>query len=204
MTYCQTCRKLTSNNKYCSKYCYIKDPTKKIGGYRNGSGRSKTGYYKGIYCGSTYELVWVIYQLDHNIKFSRFDGVLEGCGVKYIPDFIIDNIIYEMKGYEIESSVNIKTKLAESLGYSVNVLRKNDLQKEFDWVKSNYIYKNVWELYDNYKPKYTYECSGCKSKFTRDRKIKTDRKFCSRRCINTDGIHLPNPLGHNQYKKNNK
>lgn len=28
-----------------------------IGGYRKGSGRSKHGYYKGIYCGSTYELL---------------------------------------------------------------------------------------------------------------------------------------------------
>ena len=42
------------------------------GGYRPGSGRAKTGYYKGIYCGSTYELAWVIYQIDNNKDFSRF------------------------------------------------------------------------------------------------------------------------------------
>jgi hypothetical protein len=51
------------------------------GGYRIGSGRSKSGYYKGIYCGSTYELCWAIHALDHNIKFSRFDKKLEKDGV---------------------------------------------------------------------------------------------------------------------------
>ena len=46
----------------------------KLGGYREGSGRSKSGYYNGIYCGSTYELCWVIYALDTQVKFDRFKG----------------------------------------------------------------------------------------------------------------------------------
>jgi len=54
-----------------------------VGGLRNGSGRSKSGYYKEIYCGSTYELCWVIYNLDHNISFSRFSGYLTDGKIKY-------------------------------------------------------------------------------------------------------------------------
>ena len=39
------------------------------GGKRHGSGRGKKGWYKGYYCDSTWELAWVIYQLDHGVKF---------------------------------------------------------------------------------------------------------------------------------------
>src|SRR6516164_8460315 len=51
---------------FCSRNCFNKDTAFKFrkkakGGIRIGSGRSKSGYYKGIYCGSTYELCWVIY-----------------------------------------------------------------------------------------------------------------------------------------------
>ena len=66
---------------YCSRKCYNYDKdhiSRKggSGGYREGSGRSKSGYYKGIYCGSTYELAWMIYQLDNKIAFSRFNSAL--------------------------------------------------------------------------------------------------------------------------------
>jgi len=51
------------NRIYCSRECYNKDNEHQfrkqaVGGYREGSGHSYSGYYKGIYCGSTYELVW--------------------------------------------------------------------------------------------------------------------------------------------------
>ena len=38
----------------------------KTGGIREGAGRSKSGWYKGYYCNSSYELAWVIYSLDNN------------------------------------------------------------------------------------------------------------------------------------------
>ena len=33
--------------------------------------RSKKGFYKGFYCGSSYELAYVIYNIDHNIPFLQ-------------------------------------------------------------------------------------------------------------------------------------
>lgn len=155
-----------------------------MGGYRQGSGRSKSGYYKGIYCGSTYELCWVIYSLDHNIQFTRFPGKLELDDVKYYPDFLLSDgkTIIETKGYEPQDSVDKKTKVAEHYGYTVKVLRKKDLQKEFDWVKQNYQYKEVFELYDGYKPKYDLVCVECANMFGRNKKPKTEKIFCSRSC----------------------
>lgn len=154
------------------------------GGYREGSGRSKSGYYNGVYCGSTYELCWVIYNLDHNIKFSRFPGKLESSGVIYYPDFLLSDgkTIVETKGYEKKESVDKKTDVAESLGYTVMVLRKDDLKHMFDYVKEKYGTSKFHELYDGYKPTYSHLCDCCSIEFFTDRKIKTDTKFCSRVC----------------------
>ena len=166
--------------KTCSKACHLKIS----GGYREGSGRSKHGYYRGIYCGSTYELIWVIYQLDHNLPCERFSSSLQKGNLKYYPDFFDknSNTIIEIKGYENIENVNKKIALAQENGYNVIVLRKEDLTKEFTWVKNNYTYKEVYELYDNYKPKFSYVCSHCNKDFFRNKKAKTKNIFCSRSC----------------------
>ena len=155
-----------------------------VGGYREGSGRSKSGYYNGIYCGSTYELCWVIYSIDHQIEFSRFPGKLEKDGITYYPDFLLSDgkTIVETKGYEKQEFVDKKTKIAESFGYTVNVLRKDDLRYAFEYVTKTYNTKKFYELYDGYKPKYNHLCGCCQTEFQTDRKIKTETKFCSRIC----------------------
>jgi len=78
--------------------------------------------------------------------------------------------------------VDRKTQLALDQGYNIIVKYKQDLEKEFNWVKKHYSYKNVYELYDDYKPKYNYICNNCQSVFYRDKKVKTNTKFCSRSC----------------------
>ena len=192
---CPVCEKhfkvLPSSSRkiYCSRDCYIKDDTnehrtKTPGGYRVGSGRSNSGYYKGIYCGSTYELCWVIHSLDHGIEFTRFDSLLEKDGLKYYPDFLLADgkTIIETKGFEKQESVDKKTALAESFGYTVKVLRKDDLEYAFRYVKEKYGTTEYKTLYDGYKPKYNYVCSHCSTEFSRDKKLKTDVVFCSRSC----------------------
>lgn len=94
MNNCKVCKK-PAKNKFCTRVCAGRAS---VGGYRPGSGRAKTGYYKGIYCGSTYELAWVIFNIDNHIQFERFSGFIESNGVKYFPDFIQGNTIVEIKG----------------------------------------------------------------------------------------------------------
>ena len=189
---------VSSLKKYCSKEC----GSKHIGGYRNGSGRSKSGYYKGIYCGSTYELCWVIYNLDHNIKFSRFEGYLENNGIRYYPDFILDDnkTIIETKGYEKQDAVDKKTNVAESFGYEVIVLRKDELEYAFKYVKIMYNTDKFYTLYDGYKPTNEYICCHCGIIFTRDKKLKTENVYCSRSCSGKR-VTKGNWLGNNQYVK---
>ena len=156
------------------------------GGYREKSGRSKQGHYKGLYCGSTYELCWAIHALDHGIAFTRFPGQLKKDKLVYFPDFLLaDGItIIEPKGYEKEDTVDKKTALAESLGYKVKVMRKEDLKYAFDYVSEKYNTKNFQSLYDDYKPKYTYVCGFCTKEFSRDNKLKRNCReaFCSKSC----------------------
>ena len=74
-----------------------------LGGYRKGSGRGKKGWYKGYFCDSSWELAYVIYNLDHGIKFERnkekFKYIFEGKEYSYLPDFIVDGKYVEVKGY---------------------------------------------------------------------------------------------------------
>lgn len=199
---CPICEKsftyyIKTPKTYCSRVCYLKDSEHRYrpqtsGGYRPGSGRSKSGYYQGIYCGSTYELCWVIYNLDHNIKFTRFEGAIENQELKYYPDFLMDDkkTIVEIKGFERQESVDKKIKLAESFGYTVKVLRYDDLSYAFEYVKEKYT-KEFRTLYDGYKPKYSVSCDFCQKVFETDRKIKTSTKFCSRKCVGKYNKNAP-------------
>ena len=74
------------------------------GGYRKGSGRGKQGWYKGIYCDSSWELAFLVYYLDHNMNIKRCEERREyfynNEKHTYIPDFITDEGIVEIKGYK--------------------------------------------------------------------------------------------------------
>lgn len=172
---------------------------KPVGGIRQGVERSKVGYYKGIYCSSTYELCWVIYNLDHGNEVKRFEGFLE-CPrekFKYYPDFIQNkNQIIEIKGYENES-VARKTALAESLGYKVYLLKKDDLKHVFEYVDKKYNVKPLSRhtLYDNHKPVHLFCCSQCQNEFEvfrlRDRHKTGQTIFCSSKCATAHRVSQP-------------
>lgn len=114
----------------------------RIGGKRHGSGRGKQGWYKGYWCDSSWELAWVIYNLDHGIKFERYSGYFEyefnGAKHKYYPDFIIeDGTIVEIKG--AERLKQWKAKLEQfPQDKSLQVIGKNEIQKYLDYVIEKY------------------------------------------------------------------
>ena len=120
------------------------------GGLRKGSGRGKKGWYKGFFCDSTYELVYVIYNLDHNIKFTRCSRTyfynLDGTAHKYYPDFELeDGSIVEIKGYH---TATVDLKLSSVTDRPIQVFYEKDLKYAFDWVKEHYEYKDLSDLYE--------------------------------------------------------
>lgn len=169
----------STNKVFCSKECYSKN----AGGLRPGSGRSKSGWYKGFYCNSTYELCWVIYNIDHNIDFKRCDFHIEyeykGKTHKYYPDFILGNDkLIEIKGY-YQDLVGIKEKAAINNGYNIQVLYKKDLNKEIEYVKSTYHTNDFASLYEKGEI-YEYKCEICGKEFKRSYKL--SHALCSKKC----------------------
>lgn len=118
------------------------------GGYRYGSGRGKKGRYKGFWCDSTYELVFVIFNLDHNTPFERnwekFEYEYQGVKRAWIPDFKMkDGSFVEIKGYETEQ---FKAK-CKNFTKPLKILRRVDMDEMFNYVEKKYG-KDLVNLYD--------------------------------------------------------
>jgi len=121
----------------------------KSGGYRPHSGTSRKGWYKGIFCGSSWELAWVIYQLDHNILFTRndkgFPYIYCNKNRKYYPDFYLPN---EDKYIEIKNYNNaeVMAKIAQ-FPHKLDIMYKKELTNIFDYVIEKYG-KDYIKLYE--------------------------------------------------------
>lgn len=153
---CKICGKILDYKRKNAKTCGSKECLKicssKGGGYKEKKkyttyGKYKNGHYKGIYCASSYELVYLIYCLDHNIPIKRFDSYLEYDGEKYYPDFIVNNEVVEIKGFKSDNYYK-QLRIANKNNILVKVKFRKDLDKEFKWVKENYKYKDLSDLYD--------------------------------------------------------
>lgn len=138
----------STNEKEAIRRIRISEKMKLVGGgYRRGSGRGKKGWYKGYWCDSSWELAWVIYQLEHNVKFERnvekFEYFVEDKKHNYIPDFKIENVYIEIKGYDSDVWQN---KL-EQFPHKLDILYENEMEPIFKYVHSKYG-KNFVKLYD--------------------------------------------------------
>lgn len=120
--------------------------SRKLGGYVKGSGRGKKGWYRGFFCDSSWELAYVIYCIDHNIRIIRnYENrhyIWEGQLKNYIPDFIVEDVLTEIKGYKTKQWM-------AKLQYNpdVRVLYQEDLKHVFNYVHTKYG-KNFIELYE--------------------------------------------------------
>ena len=124
----------------------------RAGGKRHGSGRGKKGYYKGIFCDSSWELAYVVYNIDNNINIKRCNEKRKYIYNReehiYIPDFIVDSEIVEIKGYNTEIW---QAKL--KYNPDIKVLYESDMKFYIDYVVERYgknwieyLYKEESEL----------------------------------------------------------
>ena len=120
---------------------------KKSGGYRINSGKGKQGWYKGIFCDSSWELAFLYYYLEHNLKIERCKEIrkyiINGEEHKYIPDFVTDQGIIEIKGYMSE-----KSKQKSFQNPDIKILMYDDIKFYLDFVIKRFG-KNFYEkLYE--------------------------------------------------------
>lgn len=126
--------KQTAKEKHC------------LGGHRHGSGRGKKGWYKGIFCDSSWELAVVIYAKDQNMSIKRCNEFRtyewEGQQHKYLPDFIMDGVITEVKGYRTP-----QWNAKEAANPDVKVLDAPKIKPILEYVTSKYG-KDFIKLYE--------------------------------------------------------
>jgi hypothetical protein len=119
---------------------------RKLGGYVQGSGRGKKGWYKGFFCDSSWELAYVVYCLEHGIDIKRNTEkrhyIWQGIIKNYIPDFIVEGNVTEVKGYKTKQWL---AKLEANP--DVKVLYEKDLKPVLEYVKTKYG-KNFISLYE--------------------------------------------------------
>ena len=141
----------TCTNRECQYSWTRQQAAGKSGGFRlNSHSYGKHGTYKGYRCDSTYELAYIIYNLDHNIYFERnFIGYpyeLDGKIHLYYPDFrLADGSLVEIKG-QVSEIVYIKLKAIKDV--PIKLLVKDDLKYAFDYVKDTYRCKHLEDLYE--------------------------------------------------------
>jgi hypothetical protein len=129
--------KASTPEKELARVQKISVAMKKYGGYRQGSGRGKKGWYKGFFCDSSWELAYVIYCLDKRIPIQRntekliyeYDGQIK----TYIPDFVVDGRITEIKGFK---SPQWEAKLKSNP--HVAVLYEDDMKPILEYVTLTY------------------------------------------------------------------
>ena len=116
---------------------------------RRTPGKFKYGYYKGVWCDSSWELAYLLYCLDHNILVERnkigFTYIWQDAPHHYFPDFYLPDIesYVEIKGYKSERDVAKIEQFSERL----LVLEAAEMQPILDEIESKYG-KNFVELYD--------------------------------------------------------
>lgn len=141
----------TTGKQYCSSECRHKYLSEHTGGYRKGSGHGKSGWYKGIHCDSTWELAFLIYHFDNNLKIERCKEqrkyIYNGKEHTYFPDFVTDKGIIEIKGYSTP-----QWEAKQEQNKDIITLYKKDIQSYINYVKEKYG-NDLETLYDGINPK---------------------------------------------------
>lgn len=122
------------------------------GGIRKGSGRGKKGWYRGYWCDSSWELAWVIYNIEHDIDFIRnsigFEYEYVGQKRKYYPDFQIAETYYEIKGRRSFEKMDEENKeKVRQFKYNLVILYEKEIRPYLNYVIGKYG-KDFVKLYE--------------------------------------------------------
>jgi hypothetical protein len=107
------------------------------GGYIPGSGRGKKGWVRNVWCDSSWEAAFVVWHLDNGKNISRneirFTFVWNVKKKNYLPDFIVDGCLVEIKGY-MTPLASAKIACVDS----IKVIGKAEIQFFLDYAISSY------------------------------------------------------------------
>lgn len=150
--YCKICGKQLyygCRTNYCNEHYHSSieyrnkiSETAKLhnnGGYRNGSGGGHKGKYDNINFDSSWELAFYIYYKEHDLFIKRCTNenvrkyIFENKEHTYIPDFITNEGIIEIKGYNTNQSEAKRIQNPD-----IKFLYKDDIKIYLDYVIDKY------------------------------------------------------------------
>ena len=131
-------------------YVYKKD------GRRGVSRIAKAGMYKGIWCDSSWELAFIVYNIEHNIKFEKCNESFEYFSSydnkkhKYHPDFKYDKSTYiEIKGWMNNSSlIKINEFRKNHPNLKLEIIDEAKIKPYLSYVKEKYGERFYEQLYE--------------------------------------------------------
>ena len=149
--------------KTCSSQCakkwqsiVMKQAATRAGGNLNPygvRGTAKYGTYQGYHCDSSWELAFVMYCLDHDLKIERntegFPYTYNGEEHLYFPDFIVNNIYIEIKNYNTDEVETKRQQFPDDK--TLEIIFKPDIQPYIRYATQTYG-KDFTLLYDRDKP----------------------------------------------------
>jgi len=172
--------KYNNGQKTCGKKdCRYKlisiSVTGKTGGMRNRGGNGKVGHYKGILCQSSWELAYVIYNIEHNIEFKRntkaFPYIFKNKRYKYYPDFIQEGYYIEIKGFKSDRT---KAKINQ-FPHIIKVLYWEEMKSYLEYTINKYG-EDFIKLYDEIKT-IKKNCKNCGKDF--ETFLNSNKSICS-------------------------
>lgn len=166
---------IKAHKKVCSKECFsVNKRNHALKQERHGGGHK--GRYNGIPCDSTYELAFLIWNLDNGVDISRCESTYhytyKGKISHYRPDFVVSGQDVEIKGF---MSARAQAKLTQNP--HVFVVDKVDIKPFIQYVKQTYGVKDLRDLYDI--KSHQKNCEHCSGLFTPKSK---SQRFCSIVC----------------------
>ena len=108
------------------------------------NGCHKHGWYKGYWCDSSWELAWIVYNLDNGIEFKRnkqgFPYTFNDKIHQYFPDFVLsDGTFVEIKGRSsIEKLDNRTLTKIKAFPYKFKLLLAEEMKPIIDYCKEMY------------------------------------------------------------------
>lgn len=182
--YCEKCGKelphryeeIFGSGRFCSRACAnsrtrddaVKRKIALSSIIKGKNAKSLNGHYKGYYCASSYELIFLVYCLDHNINIERnkftFSYIWENSEHIYIPDFYLPDIdlIVECKGFcpHIDNN-QILAKANSVNNHNYKIFYEEDLKDYWEYCKEYYkvkTYRDLCELLYEEKDLYKQKC----------------------------------------------
>ena len=186
--YCASCGKLLTEyfgtGKYCSRSCANKrikttedkqkikqgmKNSKKWNSYLNNLSNGKgfkssvsySGYYKGVFCASTWELAYYLYCINENINIVRckdyFSYIVDNEVHMYLPDWYLPDLnkYIEIKGKILSNKIYkekiVKAKAEAMKQYDLNyeIIDDNKIDFYLKYCKNKYNTEKLQTLYDD-------------------------------------------------------